>query len=46
MLDFYAQINSPNPGSDLYAALARLTRLSRAQIRIFSADYVWNTWGL
>lgn len=47
MLNFYAQISAPQGvvGS-LFTSLAALTRLSRKQIGVFSADADWSSWGV
>jgi hypothetical protein len=46
MFDFYARISAPqNAFNAFFSSLAAITRLSRTQIRVFSADAVWNDWG-
>ena len=48
MYNFYAQISAvQSPQSvvgNLLTTLAALTRLSRAQIRVFSTDDTWDDW--
>jgi hypothetical protein len=47
MLKFYAQISASNSiVGNLMLSLRALTRLNRAQIRVFSADSDWNSWGI
>ena len=47
MFDFYQQISAPHRlAGGLLASLAALTKLSRTQIRVFSADEEWNRWAL
>jgi hypothetical protein len=47
MFHFYAQISAPQKtAGSLLSSLAALTRLSRMQIRVFSAEDEWNTWGI
>lgn len=47
MVQFYSQISAPQQvANSLLSSLAALTRLSRAQIRVFSTEEEWNYWGL
>jgi hypothetical protein len=47
MYHFYAQISAPQRlVGTLFTHLAALTRLSRKQIRVFSADADWSSWGI
>lgn len=45
MFNFYQQISAPQRlAGGLLTTLAALTKLSRTQIRVFSADDEWNSW--
>jgi hypothetical protein len=47
MFNFYARISAPQTAvGSLLATLSALTRLSRSQIRVFSADATWSQWGI
>jgi hypothetical protein len=47
MFNFYARISAPQTAvGSLLTTLAALTRLSRSQIRVFSADAAWTDWGI
>ena len=46
MFSFYAQLTAPQSvAGTLISTLASLTRLSRIEVQVFSAEEDWSSWG-
>lgn len=47
MFEFYSKLSATQRVTGgLWGALTALTRLNRAQIRVFSAENDWNSWAV
>lgn len=45
MSNFYAKISAPQTQqTSLWSALAKLTRMSRTEIKVFIAEDAWSNW--